>query len=224
MEDFGFYLVMTDPVAGYARCAEAAVVAGVRIVQLRMKRAAREEMLRQAREVRAVTRGTRTLFIVDDDPAIAAEAGADGVHVGQGDMPVAEVRRRFPSLGIVGLSTHSPAQVAAAASVRPDYVGVGPVYATPTKDIPDPTLGLEAMAAMIAAAPCPAVAIGGIDGARLPDVIAAGARNWAVVRAVCRAADPLAAIRRLQEIAGEAGARRRLGAAGRRRNALATGG
>ena len=224
MEDFGFYLVMTDPVAGYARCAEAAVVAGVRIVQLRMKRATREEMLRQAREVRAVTRGTRTLFIVDDDPAIAAEAGADGVHVGQGDMPVAEVRRRFPSLGIVGLSTHSPAQVAAAASVRPDYVGVGPVYATPTKDIPDPTLGLEAMAAMIAAAPCPAVAIGGIDGARLPDVIAAGARNWAVVRAVCRAADPLAAIRRLQEIAGEAGARRRLGAAGRRRNALATGG
>ena len=198
LEDgFGLYLVMTDPVAGYVRCAEAAVEADVRVVQLRMKHAAREEVLREAREVRAATRGTRTLFIVNDDPEIAAEAEADGVHVGQGDMPVPEVRRRFPSLRLVGLSTHSPAQVAAAAAVRPDYIGVGPVWATPTKAIPDPTLGLGTMAAMIAAAPCPAVAIGGIDEARLPDVRAAGARNWAVVRAVCLAVDPLAAIRRL---------------------------
>jgi len=204
LTDFGFYLVMTNPLVGYARCAEAAVKAGVRIVQLRMKHAERSDILREAQEVRRITRGTDTLFIVNDDPSLAVEAEADGVHVGQDDMPVAEVRRLFPSLKIVGLSTHNLGQARAAAETAtslPDYIGVGPVYATPTKDIPDPTLGLAAMAEMIASVPFPAVAIGGIDEARLPDVIAAGARNFAVVRAVCQSADPYSAIRRLQDIA-----------------------
>lgn len=194
MTDFGFYLVMTDPVVGYAKCAEAAVKAGVRIVQLRMKHASREEILREAREVRRVTAGTGTLFIVNDDPLIASEAGADGVHVGQDDMAPDEVRSRYPDLRIVGLSTHNPDQVRASVTQPVDYIGVGPVYATPTKDIPDPTLGLETMGRMIAAAAHPAVAIGGIDAVRLPDVIAAGARNFAVVRAVCRSSDPYSAI------------------------------
>lgn len=201
MTDFGFYLVMTNPVVGYARCAEAAVKAGVRIIQLRMKHAERADILREAHEVRRVTRGTETLFIVNDDPAIAAEVEADGVHVGQDDMPVAEVRQKFPSLKIVGLSTHNPAQARAAAASNPDYIGVGPVYATPTKDIPDPTLGLATMGEMISSVPFPAVAIGGIDAARLPDVIAAGARNFAVVRAVCQSTDPYSAIVGLQRIA-----------------------
>ncbi len=203
MTDFGFYLVITNPVVGYAKCAEAAVRAGVKIIQLRMKHATRDEILREAREMRRVTAGTETLFIVNDDPSIAAEAEADGVHVGQDDMPPAEVRARYPSLKIVGLSTHNPAQVAASRAQPIDYIGVGPVYATPTKDIPDPTLGLETMRTMIDAAAHPAVAIGGIDATRLADVLAAGARNWAVVRAVCRAADPYAAIRNLQAIAVE---------------------
>ena len=201
MTDFGFYLVITNPVVGYAKCAEAAVRAGVKIIQLRMKHAARDEILREAREMRRVTAGTETLFIVNDDPSIAAEAAADGVHVGQDDLPPAEVRARYPSLKIVGLSTHNPAQVAASRAQPIDYIGVGPVYATPTKDIPDPTLGLETMRAMIGAAAHPAVAIGGIDATRLADVLAAGARNWAVVRAVCQSPDPYAAIRNLQAIA-----------------------
>ena len=194
MTDFGFYLVMTDPVVGYVKCAEAAVKAGVRIVQLRMKHASREEILREAREVRRVTAGTGTLFIVNDDPLIASEVEADGVHVGQEDMAPGEVRSRYPDLRIVGLSTHNPDQVLASVTQPVDYIGVGPVYATPTKDIPDPTLGLETMGRMIAAAAHPAVAIGGIDATRLPDVIAAGARNFAVVRAVCRSSDPYSAI------------------------------
>ena len=201
MTDFGFYLVMTNPVVGYARCAEAAVKAGVRIVQLRMKHAARTDIQREAREIRRITRGTETLFIVNDDPSIAAEAEADGVHVGQDDMPVADVRRQFPSLKVVGLSTHSLAQARAAIPQCPDYIGVGPVYATPTKDIPDPTLGLATMGEMIASVPFPAVAIGGIDATRLPDVIAAGARNFAVVRAVCQRPDPYSAIVNLQHLA-----------------------
>lgn len=199
MEDFGFYLVMTNPVVGYAECAKAAVRAGVGIVQLRMKHAPREEIVAAAREIRELTRGTKTLFIVNDDPSIAAEVGADGVHVGQDDMSVAEVRRNFPSLRIVGLSTHSPAQAMAAIAQEPDYIGVGPVWATPTKDIPDPTLGLETMAQMINSVPFPAVAIGGITGIeRIRAVRNAGARNFAVVRAVCASPDPYEAIREIQ--------------------------
>jgi thiamine-phosphate pyrophosphorylase len=194
MNDFGLYLVVTDPVAGYAKCAEAAVQLGVKMVQLRMKRASREAILREAREMRAVTAGTGTYFIVNDDPAIASEVGADGVHVGQGDMRPSEVRRRYPDLKIIGLSTHSLAQAAASEDEDVDYIGVGPVYPTPTKEIPDPVLGLDTMAEMIRLSSRPAVAIGGIDKKRLPEVIAAGARNYAVVRAVCTASDPYTAL------------------------------
>lgn len=204
MQDFGFYLVMTNPVVGYERCCEAAVRAGVRMVQLRMKDAPRAEIVAVGAALRRITAGTRTAFIVNDDPSIAAEVGADGVHVGQGDMPVAEVRRRFPELGIVGLSTHNPEQAIAAIAQKPDYIGVGPVFATPTKKIPDPVLGTETAGRMIASVPFPAVAIGGIDFETLPSVLAAGARNWAVVRAVCGSREPYDAIRRLQEIAARA--------------------
>ena len=197
MTDFGLYLVITDPVVGYAACAEAAVRAGVRIVQLRMKHASRDAIVREAREMRRATAGTGTLFVVNDDPSVAAEVGADGVHVGQGDMSPGEVRARFPELKIVGLSTHNLAQVEASWSEPVDYIGVGPVYATPTKEIPDPTLGPEMAGRMIAAARVPAVAIGGINAETLPPVVAAGARNFAVVRAVCASPDPEAAIRRL---------------------------
>ena len=200
MKDFGFYLVITNPVVGYARCAEAAVRAGVKIVQLRMKHAAREDILREAREMRRVTQGTETLFIVNDDPALAAEAEADGVHVGQDDMSPAEVRAKFPQLKVVGLSTHNLDQVRASWDQPIDYIGVGPVYATPTKDIPDPTLGPEMAGRMIAAARVPAVAIGGINAETLSPVLAAGARNFAVVRAVCQSPDPYSAIRKLVEI------------------------
>jgi thiamine-phosphate pyrophosphorylase len=201
MKDFGFYLVMTNPVVGYAKCAEAAVKAGAKIIQLRMKHASREEILREAREVRRVTSGTNTIFIVNDDPDIASEVGADGVHVGQDDLPPSEIRAHYPDLRIVGLSTHNLNQTRASTSQPIDYIGVGPVYATPTKDIPDPTLGLTTMGEMIAAAAHPAVAIGGIDLERLASVIAAGARNFAVVRAVCQSSNPYDEIQRLMEAA-----------------------
>lgn len=203
MPDFGFYLVITNPAVGYAKCAEAAVKAGVKIIQLRMKHVTREAVLQEAREIRGITAGTETLFIVNDDPEIALEAEADGVHVGQDDMTPIEVRAKYPDLKIVGLSTHNPEQVRASIAQPVDYIGVGPVYATPTKDIPDPVLGLRTMGGMIAAAGRPAVAIGGINEERLPEVLAAGARNFAVVRAVCSSPDPYSAIRRLQDLAGK---------------------
>lgn len=196
-KDFGLYLVISNPATSYEKCAEAAVRAELRFVQLRMKHETRERIVATAKNLRKITAGTRTQFIVNDDPEIAAEVGADGVHLGQTDMPLPAARERFPMLKIFGLSTHSLAQVAAACAVAPDYIGVGPVYATPTKDIPDATLGLETMRAMIAAAPCPAVAIGGINAERLPAVLRAGAHNFSVVRAVCSAPDPYAAIREM---------------------------
>ncbi len=200
MENFGFYLVMTNPKVGYVECAKAAVKAGVKIIQLRMKHCPREEIVAMARQVRAVTHGTETLFIVNDDPSIAAEVGADGVHVGQDDMSVAEVRAKYPSLKIVGLSTHNPDQARAAIPQKPDYIGCGPVWATPTKDIPDPTLGVETAVAMAKSVPFPAVCIGGIDFERLPELLKAGATNYSVVRAVCASDDPYAAILKLKEI------------------------
>ena len=96
MQDFGFYLVMTNPVVGYEKCCEAAVRAGVKMVQLRMKDAPREEVLEMAKRLVSITRGSETKFIVNDDPSVAAESGADGVHVGQDDMPVEVVRSRYP--------------------------------------------------------------------------------------------------------------------------------
>ena len=199
MKDFGLYLVMTDPLVGYAKCAEAAVKAGVRIVQLRMKKASREDIIRQGREVRSVTAGTDTLFIVNDDPEIALELGADGVHVGQDDVSPREIRKRFPEIGIIGLSTHNLKQVEKAREEKIDYIGVGPVYATPTKEIPDPTLGLDAMRAMIELSPCPAVAIGGINCQNARDVVGAGAKNISVVRAVCQSNEPYWEIVKLKQ-------------------------
>ncbi len=209
MEDFGFYLVMTEPKVGYVACAEAAVKAGVKMLQLRVKDyMPRKQALIVARQVREVTRGTATTFIVNDDPVLAVEVAADGVHVGQDDMRVEEVRTRFPALKIVGLSTHNLQQVQSAAAAqglaRPDYIGVGPVYATPTKKIPDSTLGPTRAGEMIAASPYPAVAIGGVNLETITAIKEAGARNFAVVRPVCGALDPYAAICALQKKFAEA--------------------
>lgn len=204
MDNFGFYLVMTNPTVGYERCCEAAVKANVKMVQLRMKDAARDDLLAMAKKLVAITRGSKTSLIIDDDAAVAAESGADGVHVGQTDMSVEEVRERFPSLRIVGLSTHNLEQAIESIGHSPDYIGVGPVFATPTKKIPDPVIGTELAGQMISSVSFPAVAIGGIDQTNLEKVIKAGASNWAVVRAVCMANDPYSAIVNLQNIAKSA--------------------
>ena len=195
------YLVLTDPVTSYERCAEAAVACGVGWLQLRMKRATREEVAAVGQRLRAITRGTATLFILNDDVDIARDVDADGVHLGQDDMSLAEARQRWPVPGkIFGLSTHSREQAARAVAVAPDYIGVGPVFATPTKAIPDPVLGVEEMGAIVRAAPMPTVSIGGIGPENLAEVRRHGATAFAVVRAVNHAPDPVAAIRELQAL------------------------
>ncbi len=201
MENFGFYLVMTNPKVGYEKCCEAAVKAGVKMVQLRMKEVPREELLAMAKRLVSITKASATNLIIDDDASVAAESGADGVHVGQTDMSVEEVRERYPQIRIVGLSTHSLEQAIDSMHHSPDYIGVGPVFKTPTKKIPDPVLGPALAGRMIASVPYPAVAIGGIDPGNLREVIDAGAHNYAVVRAVCMSRDPYSSIVNLRKIA-----------------------
>lgn len=200
-ENFGLYMVMTDPVAGYEACALAAVNCGLRYVQLRMKNAPRAAILAEARKVRAVTADTQTLFIMNDDVELAWAANADGVHLGQSDMPLDEARRLWSTPGkIFGLSTHSEAQELAARALQPDYIGVGPVFPTPTKAIADPALGVERAGNIIKNSPLICVAIGGVNEQNLPEVLKAGAVNFCAVRAVMQSPEPEKAIRALQRV------------------------
>jgi thiamine-phosphate pyrophosphorylase len=200
-EKFGLYMVMTDPVAGYETCAQAAVNCGLRYVQLRMKNLPRAEILPAARRVREITRGTGTLFIMNDDVELAWASDADGVHLGQSDMPLDEARRLWNTPGkLFGLSTHSEAQAEAAVALNPDYIGVGPVFPTPTKAIPDPALGAARAGNIIKNSPLTCVALGGLNETNLAEVLKAGAANFCAVRAVMQSPEPEQVIRALQKI------------------------
>lgn len=201
LADFGLYLILTDPVVGYRRAAEIAVDKAVPFLQLRMKNSPREEIISAARALRDVTRDSATRFIVNDFVDIAALVDADGCHAGQDDVPLGQARRLWPVPGkLFGLSTHGEAQAASAVARRPDYIGVGPVFPTPTKEVPDPALGLERMGRIMRSYPLPSVAIGGINASNLKAVLEAGARNFAVVRAVNASHEPAAAIDELVSI------------------------
>src|SRR5262245_36553423 len=174
---------------------EAALRGGVDAVQLRVKGAADDDLVDVARELRRLCSAHGALLIVNDSPELAVRAGADGVHVGQGDATADEARRVVGRDRIVGLSAETPGQIAAARGA--DYLGVGPVYATPTKP-EGVAAGLELVRAAARTARVPWFAIGGIDGTTLDDVKAAGATRIAVVRAIADATDPEAAARALK--------------------------
>jgi thiamine-phosphate pyrophosphorylase len=162
---------------------EAAVRGGVDIVQLREKSLADGELLTVLQQAREVTRRLGVPLVVNDRPDLARVAEADYVHVGQEDLPVAAAR----AFGVgVGQSTHAPAELDATAA---DYAGVGPVFETPTKE-GRPAAGLEYVRYAAANARVPWFAIGGIDESTVGDVVAAGARRIAVVRAIGDAPDP----------------------------------
>jgi thiamine-phosphate pyrophosphorylase len=162
---------------------EAAVRGGVDIVQVREKRLPDGELLPLLEEARAVTRRLGVPLVVNDRPDLALLVEADFVHIGQDDLPVAAARR----LGLaVGLSTHAPAEIDEAGA---DYIGVGPVHATPTKEGRS-AVGLGLVRYAAAHATRPWFAIGGIDRSNVDDVVSAGAERIAVVRAICDARDP----------------------------------
>ena len=167
------------------------------MVQLRDKTAEARRLLDAAEVIRQVVAEKDALFIVNDRVDLAIAAGADGVHLGQDDIPVAEARRQVGPDMLIGLSTHTSEQVLA---VPPevDYIGVGPVNATPTKEGREP-VGLELVTFAAANATVPFFAIGGIDRYNAPEVVAAGASRISVLRAITDDPDPALAARLLLE-------------------------
>jgi thiamine-phosphate pyrophosphorylase len=176
---------------------EAALRGGVDIVQLRIKDGDDDRMAAVARRFKRACERHGALLIVNDRPQVAAEVDADGVHLGQDDAPVAQARELLAPGRLVGLSTHSRAQVDAAGAADVDYIGVGPVHETPTKP-GRPAVGLELVRYAAANAQIPFFAIGGIAPANVTEVRDAGARRIAVVRALTDAADPEGAARALR--------------------------
>jgi thiamine-phosphate pyrophosphorylase len=169
----------------------AALGGGADIVQLRDKELDRDLVERSARTFRRLCDVHSALFVVNDDPYLARACGADGVHVGQDDMAVEEVRELLGPETIVGLSTHSEEQLAASAAAPVDYVSAGPIWETPTKE-GRPGVGLGYVEHAAERSPHPFFAIGGIDLSNAAQVVAAGARRLCVVRAIRDAEDPLA--------------------------------
>jgi thiamine-phosphate pyrophosphorylase len=186
------YLVCPTRPAGHALAdvLRPALAGGVDVVQLRDKAASDRELLAAAATARRLCDAAGALLILNDRPDLVAAAGADGCHVGQDDMAVAQARALAGPGAIVGRSTHSPADIAAAGDA--DYIGVGPVHATPTKP-GRRAVGLELVRHAAVHAPVPLFAIGGIDAGNVAAVRAAGAARIAVVRAIADADDPRAA-------------------------------
>ena len=180
---------------------DAALRGGVDIIQLREKEFGDDELVAAAAPFRRAAREHGALFILNDRPELVGACGADGVHVGQEDASVAEARRLAGPPAVVGLSTHSPAQLDAAVGAdgdgRPDQISVGPVWETPTKPGRAAT-GLELIRHAAARSPLPWFAIGGIDRSNVAAVAAAGATKAVVVRAIRDADDPERAARELR--------------------------
>lgn len=192
------YYAMVDPAGGHEPVALAAVLlgAGARILQLRLKDASSREFLAAAREIVRMCRARGALAIINDRADIARLAEADGVHVGQEDLPARMAREVVGPGRIVGVSTHSVEQALTAQADGADYIGFGAIYSGGLKNVAN-AQGLERLRAVRAAVKIPIVAIGGITEAAMPAVLAAGADAAAIITDVVRAADPAAKVRAL---------------------------
>jgi thiamine-phosphate pyrophosphorylase len=184
-----------------------AIAGGVQVVQLRDKGLGDEELTAVANAAHALCERLGALLIVNDRPLVAREAGADGAHVGQDDMPVADARELLGPDMLLGLSTHSPTEIdtATPTTTNPtplvDYIGVGPVHETPTK-LGRPAVGVELVRYAAAHASVPFFAIGGLDAGNVRDVLDAGATRIVVLRAIADATDPEGAARELSGLLG----------------------
>ena len=172
--------------------ARAAIAGGVDVLQLREKDVPDAVFMAQAAELRELTDETGKILIINDRPDVAALVGADGVHLGQHDLPITEARKLLRPGAIVGKSTHSLPQALAAANEGADYIGVGPMFDTDTKDA-GPIRGLELLKQIVGEVPLPIVAIGGIDADNVHLLVEAGATCVAVCSAICAAGNPKAA-------------------------------
>jgi thiamine-phosphate diphosphorylase len=192
-----------DPLA----VADAILAGGCAVLQLRQKRVPATALQALAQALRELTTRAGVPFVVNDHVELAAQVQADGVHLGQGDCPVAKARTRLGPEVAIGVSTHDLAQLRRAHAQGADLVGYGPVFATSSKQNPDPVVGLGGLRAACAAVPLPVVAIGGLTLENASQVAAAGAPMAAAISAVCGAADPRAAADALHAALKRAAAR-----------------
>ncbi|MCG9106823.1 thiamine phosphate synthase [Laribacter hongkongensis] len=205
MIDYSVYLVL-DPdlcggLDGMLRVTEAAMAGGAGVVQLRAPQWKKRQWLDAARVLQLLCRQGGAVFVVNDQVDVALAMGADGVHVGQQDLPVAVVRELMGPQALIGLSVNHADQLAAVPP-EADYLGLGPVFATSTKKDAAPVLGLAQLAGLAAVTSLPTVGIGGITPDNAGAVFAAGVDGVAVVSAICTAADPAAVTRELYALKG----------------------
>lgn len=203
--DAGLYLVTSRAVSAGRSTEEIVRLAldgGVRLVQLREKDLSTRELTCLARTVRAMTAEAGALLIINDRIDIAISVGADGVHLGQEDLPVRDARALAPDL-VVGASSHSIAEAREACADGASYVNIGPLFPTSTKEWQDEFLGWEGLQRISEVMTVPFTVMGGIEKEHIPRLVAAGARTIAVVTAVTAAGDPRrAAEELLAEIGG----------------------
>jgi thiamine-phosphate pyrophosphorylase len=179
------------------------LAAGVRLIQVRHKQASSRELFAASRTLAELVRGAKGIFLVNDRADVARVVDADGVHVGQEDLPVELARRVLPLGKCVGCSTHNLPQVREAEGTSADYIAFGPIFPTRSKEQPDPVVGLEGLRAARRATRKPLVAIGGITRANARDVIAAGADSVAVIADLLDAPDVGPRAREFLRILGE---------------------
>ncbi len=197
---------LTDPGRAWGRTlveqARLCLEAGARMIQLRDKLTPRRDLIEQGREMVKWTRRYGGILIVNDDPELALEMGADGAHVGQEDMAPEAARALLGPDKIIGLSTHTPQQVLEAQERPVDYIGFGPVYATGSKETAYAPRGAERVGWAIRHSRAPVVPIGGITAENLGPLIEQGARYAAVISAVVGAQDVHASVQRLMKQIG----------------------
>lgn len=195
----GIYLVTSQALSrgrGTLEIVDAALAGGVRLIQLREKEMPIRDFMQLAEQVRMRTTQAGSLLIVNDRVDVALAVGADGVHLGQADFPIAPARRLAPDL-IIGASTHSPAEANAAAQAGASYVNIGPLFPTQTKKWSDEFLGLKGLENIARHVAIPWTVMGGIKPEHVPGLARAGARTIAVVTAITAADDPAQASRDL---------------------------
>ena len=198
-KQFGLYLVMTDPIIGYEKLTEIAVKNNIRVIQLRDKKLNDKKLLNIAKRIKNITKYTQTLFFVNDRIDIAMLSNADGLHIGQTDISIKQVKS-FSQTILIGKSTHNEKQLKSALKENPDYIGIGPIYKTFSKKIPDVALGINGAKHMLKMADRPAIGIGGIKDINLRDVLNIGFVNFGIISYITNSKNPDKEIKKIKKI------------------------
>lgn len=206
---WGLYVILDAAISRLSleAAAERVLAGGAKVIQLRDKAAQFEDLIDTGHRLREMTTAAGATLIVNDNPYLAHEIGADGVHLGQSDFPPYIAREVLGANGIIGISTHNKQQALAALYQPVDYIAVGPVFPTNSKQSSNKPVGIEHVRWVARHVQRPIVAIGGLTAQTIPEVIAAGAQNVAMIGEIMAAPDIEAKVRELvQLIAGSTAA------------------